>query len=54
MNLLGDHFEPGDVIYKLNGEPVKGLRSLKVCGLTKAMRGETTVEEVLRVCLEEE
>ncbi len=32
----------------------KGMRSLKVCGLTKAMRGETTVEEVLRVCLEEE
>jgi type II secretory ATPase GspE/PulE/Tfp pilus assembly ATPase PilB-like protein len=32
----------------------KGLRSLKECGLTKAMRGETTVEEVLRVCLEEE
>ena len=31
-----------------------GLRSLKECGLTKAMRGETTVEEVLRVCLEEE
>jgi type II secretory ATPase GspE/PulE/Tfp pilus assembly ATPase PilB-like protein len=32
----------------------KGLRSLKECGLIKAMRGETTVEEVLRVCLEEE
>jgi len=32
----------------------KGMRSLKQCGLTKALRGETTVEEVLRVCLEEE
>ncbi len=29
VNLLGDHFQPGDVIYKLNGQPVKGLRSLK-------------------------
>jgi len=29
VNLLGDHFEPGDVIYKLNGQPVKGQRSLK-------------------------
>lgn len=29
VNLLGDHFQPGDVIYKINGQPVKGLRSLK-------------------------
>ncbi|MEN8008272.1 MAG: trypsin-like peptidase domain-containing protein [Candidatus Krumholzibacteriota bacterium] len=29
VNLLGDHFQPGDVIYTLNGQPVKGLRSLK-------------------------
>ena len=29
VNLLGDHFEPGDVIYELNGKPIKGLRSLK-------------------------
>jgi type IV pilus assembly protein PilB len=31
-----------------------GLRSLKKSGLAKALRGETTVEEVLRVCLEQE
>jgi len=29
VSLLGDHFQPGDVIYTLNGQPVKGLRSLK-------------------------
>jgi len=29
VSLLGDHFVPGDVIYTVNGEPVKGLRSLK-------------------------
>ena len=29
VSLLGDHFQPGDVIYTLNGMPVKGLRSLK-------------------------
>ena len=29
VNLLGDHFQPGDVIYTLNGNPVKGLRNLK-------------------------
>ncbi len=29
VSLLGDHFQPGDVIYSLNGMPVKGLRSLK-------------------------
>ena len=27
--LLGDHWQPGDIIYTLNGRPVKGLRSLK-------------------------
>jgi serine protease Do len=35
VNLLGDHFEPGDVVYALNGQPVKGLRSLK--GLVKEL-----------------
>jgi serine protease Do len=29
VNLLGEHFQPGDVIYTLNGQPVKGLRGLK-------------------------
>ncbi len=29
INLLGDHFVPGDVIYTLNGQSVKGLRGLK-------------------------
>lgn len=29
MNLLGEHFEPGDVLYEINGQPIKGLRSLK-------------------------
>ncbi len=29
VSLLGDHFAPGDVLYKLNGQPIKGLRSLK-------------------------
>jgi serine protease Do len=29
VSLLGEHFMPGDVIYTLNGQPVKGLRSLK-------------------------
>lgn len=29
VTLLGDHFQPGDVIYSLNGQPVKGQRSLK-------------------------
>jgi type IV pilus assembly protein PilB len=32
----------------------KGMRTLKQSGLAKALRGETTVDEVLRVCLEEE
>jgi type II secretory ATPase GspE/PulE/Tfp pilus assembly ATPase PilB-like protein len=32
----------------------KGMRTLKQAGLAKAMRGETTIDEVLRVCLEEE
>jgi type II secretory ATPase GspE/PulE/Tfp pilus assembly ATPase PilB-like protein len=32
----------------------KGMKTLKQGGLAKAMRGETTVEEVLRVCLEED
>jgi type IV pilus assembly protein PilB len=31
-----------------------GMRSLKQSALAKALRGETTVEEVLRVCLSEE
>jgi len=29
VSLLGEHFLPGDVIYTLNGQPVKGLRGLK-------------------------
>ena len=29
VSLLGDHVAPGDVIYTMNGQPVKGLRSLK-------------------------
>jgi len=29
VNLLGEKFAPGDVIYKMNGQQVKGLRSLK-------------------------
>lgn len=29
VSLLGEHFMPGDVVYKLNGQPVKGMRSLK-------------------------
>ena len=29
VSLLGEHFQPGDVIYTLNGKPVKGLRGLK-------------------------
>lgn len=29
VSLLGEHFMPGDVVYKLNGQPIKGLRSLK-------------------------
>ncbi len=29
VSLLGEHFMPGDVVYTLNGQPVKGLRSLK-------------------------
>ena len=33
VSLLGDHFQPGDVVYTLNGNPIKGLRSLK--GLVK-------------------
>jgi type IV pilus assembly protein PilB len=32
----------------------QGMRTLKESGLAKAMRGETTVDEVLRVCLTEE
>jgi type IV pilus assembly protein PilB len=32
----------------------KGMKTLKQGGLAKAMRGQTTVEEVLRVCLEED
>ena len=32
----------------------RGMQTLKDSGLTKAMRGETTLEEVLRVCLAEE
>jgi type II secretory ATPase GspE/PulE/Tfp pilus assembly ATPase PilB-like protein len=30
------------------------MKTLKQGGLAKAIRGETTVEEVLRVCLEED
>ncbi|MFT7699843.1 MAG: serine protease Do, partial [Candidatus Krumholzibacteriia bacterium] len=29
VNLLGEKFMPGDIIYKMNGVSVKGLRSLK-------------------------
>ena len=29
VSLLGDHFNPGDVLYKMNGKQIKGLRSLK-------------------------
>ena len=29
ISLLGDAFAPGDIIYTLNGKPVKGLRGLK-------------------------
>jgi len=29
VNLLGDSFLPGDVLYSLNGQQIKGLRSLK-------------------------
>ncbi len=29
VNLLGEKFAPGDVIYKMNGQSVKGLRALK-------------------------
>jgi len=29
VSLLGEHFLPGDVVYTLNGQPVKGLRGLK-------------------------
>jgi len=29
VSLLGEHFMPGDVIYTMNGQPVKGLRGLK-------------------------
>ncbi len=32
----------------------RGMQTLKQSGLAKAMRGQTTVEEVLRVCLAEE
>jgi len=32
----------------------QGMQTLKQSGLAKAMRGETTVDEVLRVCLSEE
>jgi type II secretory ATPase GspE/PulE/Tfp pilus assembly ATPase PilB-like protein len=32
----------------------QGMQTLKESGLAKAMRGETTVDEVLRVCLTEE
>jgi len=28
-SLLGEHFQPGDIIYSVNGEVVKGLRGLK-------------------------
>jgi len=29
VSLLGEAFIPGDIIYNLNGQPVKGMRSLK-------------------------
>ena len=29
ISLLGDAFVPGDIIYTMNGQPVKGLRGLK-------------------------
>ena len=29
VSLLGDPWQAGDIIYTLNGRPVKGLRSLK-------------------------
>jgi len=29
VNLFGEAFQPGDVIYTLNNQPIKGLRSLK-------------------------
>ena len=41
-----------DVLRQMARE--KGFRSLKQSGLAKAWRGDTTVEEVLRVCLEDE
>jgi len=29
MNLFGENFQPGDIIYSLNGEKIKNLRALK-------------------------
>ena len=29
MNLFGESFQQGDIIYSLNNQPINGLRSLK-------------------------
>ena len=43
---------PADAIRK--AAMAQGMQTLKQSGLAKATRGETTIEEVLRVCLAEE
>jgi type II secretory ATPase GspE/PulE/Tfp pilus assembly ATPase PilB-like protein len=49
-DLVAEH-APADVLRRESIR--KGMKTLKQSGLAKALRGETTVEEVLRVCLEE-
>jgi type IV pilus assembly protein PilB len=43
---------PADIIR--NAALARGMQTLKQSGLAKAKRGETTIEEILRVCLTED